>query len=289
MEKDGVHGEALRESGMEGEMLLFLYAKGLLAGAPSVIRVMQFDNLLQPWRADVSDEEKAKLAAGQNRLLSIVVFGERGTPIAPGDDTFAEFAEFARKIPAWSDPDKSFVMFRDHPDLKGKNALVERLQWSGLCYMHAPIVLQHYLVQMRRTDRVGMLDMGVYLRQHVSAERLQALVWTDAGADSASFLDQILLPGSKVRWASSNGADWLSEMRECGPLLVSGMDIEPSFKEEGTLVHTGEKKGPILGKHAMVLVGHRREGNEDRFLIQNWWKRKVRVICFSRFFLMCCS
>jgi hypothetical protein len=37
------------------------------------------------------------------------------------------------------------------------------------------------------------------------------------------------------------------------------------------------RKGPSTGLHSMVLIGHRKEGNADRYLLQNWWKSKPFV------------
>jgi hypothetical protein len=181
------------------------------------------------------------------------------------------------QLPVWGDPRTSYVVFRDHPDLAEKNAFVERVQLSGLCYMHGPIVLQHYLVQMRRVEKVHMLDMAAFLRQRMSAQRLQSHIWDNAGGDSVVFLGQILLqePEPVISTLGSRGSDWRECLERFGPLLVSGMGVESAFQQEAA-VHTGKRVGPVLGRHAMVLVGHRREGSDDRFLMQNWWKRKVQ-------------
>ena len=51
--------------------------------------------------------------------------------------------------PKWDDP-ASFIFWRDLPAARkaGDNLKLMRIQRSGLCYMHAPAVLQHYLVTM---------------------------------------------------------------------------------------------------------------------------------------------
>jgi hypothetical protein len=201
------------------------------------------------------------------------VKGETGTPL---EETQGTFTAFTGKLPVWSDAAKSYVFFRDHPGLAGKNAFVERVQLSGLCYMHGPIVLQHYLVQMHRDDKVHMLDMAVYLRQHVSAQRFQAHIWDNAGGDSAKFLAQILVqtPKPVISTLGSNGVDWREQLERFGPLLVSGVEVEGAF-DSTDCCHIGSREIASKGLHAMVLLGHRKEGGEDRFLIQNWWKRKV--------------
>jgi hypothetical protein len=58
--------------------------------------------------------------------------------------------------------------------------LVERVQ-SGLSYMYALVVLQHYLVTMQRNDHVPMLDMGLYLRQFMSTDGLIRHIWDNRG------------------------------------------------------------------------------------------------------------
>jgi hypothetical protein len=62
MKRDGLDCDALERELENGELRLFLYAKGLLAGESRVVRVEKFHDLLYPQEADVSDEEKAMQA-----------------------------------------------------------------------------------------------------------------------------------------------------------------------------------------------------------------------------------
>ena len=88
---------------------------------------------------------------------------------------------------------ESYVVFRDHHDLNSKpHALVERFQTSGLCYMHAPVVLQHSLVAMTNTEKIPMLDMVKYLRMYMPPKELHYHVWENQGGDSLDFLTHIL-------------------------------------------------------------------------------------------------
>jgi len=100
-----------------------------------------------------------KLEKGRTRLVRIVDTGET---TSPGEAR--TFGEFCKSQPVWGDKNKSYVVFRDHPAYNGENVFVERIQHSGLCYMHAPIVLQHYLVRMNSKEPVMMLWYG-----HLSA------------------------------------------------------------------------------------------------------------------------
>jgi hypothetical protein len=278
MGRDGVTCATLEEEGTTGRMRLFLYGKGLFSEKATAARVAEFDDLLYPARADVREETRARLEKGHLRLRRIVVDGGTSAPIERDRNTFTAFCE---KLPGWAEPQTSYVVFRDHPALaKKRNVFVERLQPGGLSYMHAPIVLQHYLVQMTRDEPAGMIDVCAYLRQQMSHERLRCHLWDDAGDDSTAFLSRILVKGSKSASASRN---WLEELRKHGPLLVSHVRIEQAFFDCETLVHTGECSDEYVGLHAMVMVGHRKVGDKDRFLLQNWWDTKVSAVKLFRF------
>ncbi|EPZ36220.1 hypothetical protein O9G_006255, partial [Rozella allomycis CSF55] len=140
----------LREDGVEEEnisaMHLFLYAKGFFAEKSKVIRKEEFHLLF-------TDPKNQRAL---DRLKTIVEIGEISPSSSKGPAAKMEswFAAFVGMHPEWSD-EKSFVVFRDHNDLKGKaHAHVERFKKTGLCYMHAPVVLQHYLVAMTNQQRI---------------------------------------------------------------------------------------------------------------------------------------
>jgi hypothetical protein len=168
-------------------------------------------------------------------------------------------------------------VFRDHDKLRNKSAFVERVQLSGLCYMHAPIVLQHYLVSMNTDEKVKMLDMGRYLREHMSGEALYLHIWNDFGGSSAGFLRQILVqqPAPPVVSAiSMKASEWIDALKQYGPLLVSSVKVDATLHDKVTTTFDGVR-GEAHGHHAMVLVGHRKQGDVDLFLLQNWWNYMV--------------
>jgi hypothetical protein len=124
---------------------LFLYSKGILANEKSFIRKDKFNDLL----------ESPKFEAERARLNRILQSEETSIDFTNSEDTL--FAKFVKNNPEWL-PNSSFVVFRDHPLLAKKpHAYVERIQLSGLCYMHAPVVLQHYLVSCIVTYRFQCL------------------------------------------------------------------------------------------------------------------------------------
>jgi hypothetical protein len=120
----------------DDNLRLFLYAKGIMQNKESATRKAEFDSLLNNPKND----------GAKQRLLRIVDFGEENADFSPGAETI--FEKFVKDHPVWAS-NCSFVVFRDHPKLRLKpHAYIERFQLSGLCYMHAPVVLQHYLVAM---------------------------------------------------------------------------------------------------------------------------------------------
>ena len=133
------------------KLLLFLYAKGILAAKSSVVRKAEFEEILAG--------ETAQLKKALERLTTIVEKGET-TPARLKIEPEPVLNEFVTKHKEWK-ADDSFVLFRDHENLRGKtHALVERFQQNGLCYMHACVVVQHYLVAMNNSDKVPMLYMA---------------------------------------------------------------------------------------------------------------------------------
>jgi hypothetical protein len=148
---------------------LFLYSKGILDYEKSFTRTDKFDDLL----------ESPQFETARARLGRIAQSEETSIDFTKREDNL--FDKFIKIYPEWL-PNSSFVVFRDHPLLVHKpHAYVERIQLSGLCYMHAPIVLQHYLVTMHSNSTVPMLDMAAYMRRFLSSRALQGRIWDDEG------------------------------------------------------------------------------------------------------------
>jgi hypothetical protein len=100
---------------------------------------------------------KRNLIMAKERLIRIVQDGEECYDFT--EESENAFTKFVRKHPQWNS-ENSFVVFRDHPNLSSKkHSYVERFQKSGLCFMHASVVLQHYLVSMHSDQHVPILDI----------------------------------------------------------------------------------------------------------------------------------
>jgi hypothetical protein len=197
--------DKLTEEQTEDELRVFLYAKGIMEDKSKRNRKEEYDNLLYPDKADVSEEA--------------------------------------------------------------------RFQLSGLCFMHAPIDLHHYLVAMHSNDRIPMLDMGFYLKRHMPAESLEDRIWRGLGGDSEAFLRQILLKQPAPSLLTRCGSDEMeSYLKSFGPALISRFSVEEAFDSE-EWQHLGPATTAKTGKHAIVLVGVRKECGSTRYLVQNWWEK----------------
>lgn len=255
------------------KLLLFLYAKGILSTEISSVRISKFEELL----AAKSTVHKKAL----ERLTTIVEKGEM-SPTRVNLDVDSMFEDFLIKHDEWNGAE-AFVVFRDHQDLHGKShALVERFQKSGLCYMHACVVIQHYLVAMNNEVEIPMLNMAEFLKVHMPADILYQHIWNNKGGDSLEFLKSILkeTPESESIHHCSNRKD-LESMDQClrsyGPGLVSGFSVSKSFIGDDWQ-HLGKNQAKVFeGRHAMVLVGNRIVNGNQRFLLQNWWKSKAYI------------
>ncbi|KAJ3232578.1 hypothetical protein HDU78_006982 [Chytriomyces hyalinus] len=267
-----------KEDGMDTsqpqeKLLLFLYAKGILAKESPEERKPIFNAVLHG-SSQVSAERL-------KRLTTIVNVGEK-SPMRATLDAKTFFDAFVELHPEWAPGEGVFVAHRDHPDLHGKeHALVERFQKIGLCYMHAPVVLQHYLVAMNNTERTPMLNIADFLKTKMNGTQLYHHIWDNQGGDSLEFLKSILAkkPDRKgiVHKLVNDTTDLTSLLKTNGPGLVSGFRVTSDFNARQWQHEGYSREGEVVGRHAMLLIGCREAGGKVWYLLQNWWKTKAYV------------
>ena len=175
------------------------------------------------------------------------------------------FPNFLRRHPAWKSP-PAYVFHRD----KGVSVPQRQQQPSGLCYLHAPEVLQHYLVSQHQPG-VGMIDMTKMIRRLYSARKLERHIFDDEGGYSVGVLKWILVANSVT---FSSGFDQITQnLQRYGPGLVDGFEVFSDFYHSALHSFDGAPHGDFIGHHAMVLIGSRTDANGKQwFLLQNWWK-----------------
>lgn len=269
-------GLQLGDGDKEDLLTLFLYAKDVLSHYTPEARKQLF--------ADVLGGKHPLIL---ERLKKIVLAGEESSEVIPGKNTFTDFCN---KCPDWADPAKSFVTFRDDVRLR-ETGLRERVQLSGLCYMHAPTVLQSYLVSKTTGKDNGMLDLAKFIRRFFGPKELEHHIFNDGGGSSEHFLTSVLQTKSGIKgYAASAMTDTdlgearqihqklvVNNLRVHGPALIARFNVYRTFMDNGTIVHLGCDLDPtsVIGMHALLLVGHRyMSDGSDRYLVQNWWYKK---------------
>jgi hypothetical protein len=223
--------------------------------------------------------------------------------VMTGDDisnkvTFeTEFELFCDLHPSWRGED-CVLFWKSYPDLK--DLMVIRQQHSGLCFMHAPVALQHYLVSINSgTSDRKMIDIARFIDLFRMGDSFLQIVKYDLGGDSAEFLEEIFVddPSFETMQTSINctarywaeQAQDLSDMLKVRPALVSHFWVDETFRASGTtFLHPKDfEKTKKIGRHAMLLIGSRVEGRETIFLLQNWWKGRYLIEVSASYLSKC--
>lgn len=238
------------------------------------------------------------------------------------EDTFdSEFGEFVASHPEWAseseckndsesegkygpeskvnakgedkgkeDQTRMAIFFQRYPHIDHLKVL--RRQTSGLCYMHAPVVLQHYLVSIHRgtSGERKMIDVAKYIHLNWKGSALLKYLKEDSGGSSMSFLEEInyhvrgfdtanyTIPPTESRLFESTCTE-LMERLAFKPALVSNFRVDHQFHHGGTSFLTGSvNTAELSGHHAMVLIGCRAcPVHGYVFLLQNWWKGRYFI------------
>lgn len=247
--------------------IVFLLAKGVTP-TNRELRAVRFKQLLNP----SSDEWQAC----RQRLDSLVQLeGDRTWDADP--EGWQTLNDFRDAVPAWQD--------RDIFHLRKGVTLPRRHQLSGLCYIHAPEVLQHYLVSLSDPN-VGMIDMVKLVRESFDAKLLEQHVFDDAGGSSRAVLKMILEKDSEI--IASYADVYEQHLLQHGPGLVAGFAVYADFHAAQSMSYDGKPTGNLVGHHAMVLIGARRDPSGKRFfLVQNWWKQSQFVELSEQYLKAC--
>ena len=162
--------------------------------------------------------------------------------------------------------------------------LVQRQQLTGLCYLHAVVVVQYYAIWFAKlkddanviSDHL-QIDMTALILKTFDGPAMENYIFRDFGGSSQQALKNILQPGSIVSAGSKELAPEL--LSKYGPALVSNFKVHEDFLDRNVHEHYGQPIGDIEGMLAMALVGSRcdpKTGNVF-FLLQNWWSTKQFV------------
>jgi hypothetical protein len=254
-------------------LLKFMYVKGVLSAFPSKSRKEWVENTINPAQCE-SDELTKQFSDAKERLRSIV---------APeGDITSNEipervqtFDEAMHTLQNWKElgSDDIHVFHLHDEKVQGRDVLVQRVQKSGLCYLHAPAVLSHYLVSRHNfTDPLPMINIALHVAGSFDGRALYEHIFSEQGGSSIRLLNTFLTPASIYQVWNIKDIE-IRTFKLYGPALISGFEVYDDFMTEDRLHYEGLPLGKILGFHAMVLIGMKTKPVRT-FLLQNWWQRK---------------
>ena len=196
-------------------------------------------------------------------------------------DPRAALDAFLASNPLWAEAGAHCtLLFREFPSCM--DALVLRLQKSGLCFLHAPLVAVHYLVSLLVADS-RVPDVTTFMRRQIGDGGTARYLLNDSGGDTTSVLLQVLQPAEgSVRaellpfpfYGPKSFSSFGLLIRKYGPGVVTSFRTERALKEPRTS-YTGAHTSLFHGLHALILVGVRFDAASGKYflLLQNSWER----------------
>ena len=190
----------------------------------------------------------------------------------------------------------------------GGNSFVDPIQrvqsGNACCFLIAPGLVHRYVLQKMGAPKGVMLDYSLYMRDCVSNEMLMNYLLHGQGSSLAvlkdlanrSFRDPkfITIPEEIIRRNPAH----VSRALQCyGAGLVSEFRVERNFLDGAAMDEKSfdgaidAAAGEVVGTHAMVLIGIRRDrrsttgGGKWYLLLQNTWKSMPIVEMTVDYFL----
>ena len=200
------------------------------------------------------------------------------------------FKRFSHSFPQWRDDEYSDVLnlfWTQFNTEQLDHVLIIRKQNSGICILHAVIVLEHYLTAIYTEGKVvSTINLGKYENHTLFGDRLERFLLSNDGGNSLETLRTICRLGdndlqtltipNKVDLDAYNTICELILKRVAKmPALVSSFKASHILNEkaEVSFVDVPSETVAELPRHAMVLLGARRTHSGDYyFLLQNWWE-----------------
>lgn len=235
---------------------------------------------------------------------------------------FLEFFEhFVKLVPAWRQSSVGDKRKLDNNDIinlfweqftpeQNEKVLVIRKQNSGNCYLHAPVVLEHYLIAIAtncesRSMTTSTIDIGRYENFLLSGNKLINFLLNDEGGNSLTTLKnicnlkssdtlKITIPDKDTAPTSySETCEILLKRVAYQPALVSAFQVFNEFRDKKQVSFSRnsyevESDGDDILMHSMVLIGARKSSTgEYFFLLQNWWEGKYFIEVSGEYMHLC--
>jgi hypothetical protein len=232
-----------------------------------------------------------------------------GTGTAPGDLRRVRKLEdvVAEHLPQWAAGLPDVVVIPR--DSWGGDAIVQRCQKFGSCYMQSADVLAHYIIRRNlfalngTAAGVFTADLTTYMLRRVKRKAVWSFIDEDLGGNTLPFLrnlaglndaaDIIIKKMSVDYDAPVADSDIVRLLQKYGPAVVSTMDMHDTMATQpvreplahpAIFAYAGDcpVQYPVKLWHSVLVIGYRTEpaatpggvSAGTRYLIQNWWDSK---------------
>jgi hypothetical protein len=233
--------------------------KGWEEGLASLQRLQRNDDLRESLKRPRSTEmEEDVKTSKQQKTTNIDPVYSMTSKHMTGSNSQSKSAVF------WS----QFEAFTEPMMAKINNILVIRKQSWGNCYLHAPIVLEHYLIAIATAgNSAEMVDIGKYECSVLDGEQLQDLILRPKGGNSVAVLTDLCgLRGKRdLKQFLISDPDDSEFERDCEkilkyvadkPLIVCNFDIYSSFRQKDKFFYSIEDIGTdtSISTHSILIA-----------------------------------
>jgi hypothetical protein len=267
----------IQEDSLKKHLCQILYSRYFLRDLNSSERKSKIQNLLDSKQEKI-DELGKQHTFQQARMLLVSLFAihrDKSSNYLPAG--MLSLADTMNLLPRWNDPAMSYICLWDEPHrtLKMHEIVIQRVQRSGICFIFAVAMLQHYLIAKFNGSEASppILDVKIFLVENAGNEMLESYI-LNRGGRFARLMTEIFQQDSMhftLKIVKVNEY----HLKKYGPALLNIKipDGDKSFGVAGKLVYTDFPKceNCPADMHDMLLIGIRWESGSRRFLIQNWW------------------
>lgn len=171
----------------------------------------------------------------------------------------------------WSNSSTSYVFYRDDPRcIDGRCVILQRVQLTKSCFIQAAVMLQHCLMSRSKISAQAgaIIDMKVFIRDF--SRSLEPFILNQGGLVSDVFKEIVVGdPGFFLKKINEIDARWL-EIYGPGVLTFRFLNETLILGSSKSLVYAGNETGQFSGRHSVIIIGVRMEGNSRHFLVRNW-------------------
>ena len=286
----------------------------VVAGKTASIKMLVVKLAVQRMRAKLYLEDKGVFSADAVAAKLDAIGLDKIERLMEGDKIISNeknyfleyFNNFTAIIPAWKratdheinspkrNEDVVNMFWNQFSQSQIRRVMVIRKQNSGLCYLHAPVVYEHYLIAIA-TDcsNCGIINIGKYVASVMSGDNLTNFLFQDKGGNSVETLDTICSlteDDKEIVRIPDKGKYPLFYKEVCEeillnislkPALVSSFKVYSDFLNSKNVRFSGKPKTSdpkCPERHSMVLIGARKStAGEYFFLLQNWWEGRYFI------------